>query len=97
VGPVLLEPLCQPVRFVRRSHSWVAIRHTKCDRRNPADVTGKPESRERHAMIHDSHSRPALPGTVRAGANGQAAPPEDRWRWLELIVVLVAGSWICST
>ena len=42
-------------------------------------------------MTDDTYSRRELPGVVRAGANGGAAPALDPRRWAALVVILVAG------
>ena len=42
-------------------------------------------------MTDDTYSRWELPGVVRAGANGGAAPALDPRRWAALVVILVAG------
>ena len=49
------------------------------------------ESARRGVMTDDTYSRRALPGVVRVGANGGAAPALDPRRWAALVVILVAG------
>src|SRR5262249_15363148 len=52
---------------------------------------GFDDSRGRHGMTDDTHSRTQMPGLVGAGANGMAAPALDPRRWAALVVIMTAG------